>query len=94
MSDSELNKADGCDIFFSLIIVVVLLSGFFIFQAISEPDEPLVVDNKTDQIRIDKIAKHKAIDSAYNSQIDFFHSDNNSSMEKTMSNVINQYKGK
>ena len=94
MSDSELNKADGCDIFFSLIIVVVLLAGFFIFQAISEPDEPLEVDNKTEQIRIDKIARHKSIDSAYNSQIDLFHSDNNSSMDKTMSNVINQYKGK
>ena len=80
MSDSELNKADGCDIFFSLIIVIVLLAGFFIFQAISEPDEPLDVDNKTEQIRIDKIAEHKAIDSAYNSQIDIFHSDNNSSM--------------
>ena len=94
MSDSELNKADGCDIFFSLIIVVVLLAGFFIFQAISEPDEPLEVDNKTEQIRIDKITKHKVIDSSYNAQIDIFHSDNNSSMEKTMSNVINQYKGK
>ena len=94
MSDSELNKADGCDIFFSLIIVIVLLAGFFIFQAISEPDEPLEVDNKTEQIRIEKIAKHKAIDSKYNSQIDIFHSDNNASMEKTMSNVINQYKGK
>ena len=94
MSDSELNKADGCDIFFSLIIVIVLLAGFFIFQAISEPDEPLEVDNKTEQIRIEKIAKHKAIDSTYNSQIDIFHSDNNSSMEKTMSNVINQYLGK
>jgi hypothetical protein len=94
MSDSELNKADGCDIFFSLIIVIVLLAGFFIFQAISEPDEPLEVDNKTEQIRSEKIAKHKAIDSKYNSQIDIFHSDNNSSMEKTMSNVINKYKGK
>ena len=94
MSDSELNKADGCDIFLSFIIVIVLLAGFFIFQAISEPDDPLEVNNKTVQIRIDKIEKHKSIDSAFNSQIDIFHSDNNSSMEKTMSNVINQYNGK
>ena len=40
MSDSELNKADGCDIFLSFIIVIVLVAGFFIFQAISEPDDP------------------------------------------------------
>jgi hypothetical protein len=48
MSDSELNKADGCDIFFSLLIVVVLFAGFFIFKAVTEPDEPLNVDYKTE----------------------------------------------
>ena len=49
MSDPELKKADGCDIFFSLIIVIVLLAGFFIFQALSEPEEPREVDHKTKQ---------------------------------------------
>jgi len=94
MSDSELNKADGCDIFFSLIIVVVLLAGFFIFQAMSEPEEPRDADYYSAQERIKKIASHKGIDSEYNSQIDSFHLENNSSMEKIMTNVINQYKGK
>jgi len=60
MSDSELNKADGCDVFFSLLIVIVLLSGFFIFKALTEPDAPLEVDHKTEQIRKDKIAAHKS----------------------------------
>jgi hypothetical protein len=94
MSDPELKKADGCDIFFSLIIVIVLLAGFFIFQAMSEPDDPLAVDHRTEQERIKKIAVHNAIDSEYNSQIDSFHSENNSSIEKVMTNIINQYKGK
>ena len=50
MSDSELNKADGCDVFFSLLIVIVLLSGFFIFKALTEPDAPLEVDHKTSKL--------------------------------------------
>ena len=94
MSDPELKKADGCDVFFSLIIVIVLLAGFFIFQALSEPEEPREVDHKTKQERIKKIAVHNAIDSEYISQIDSFHSENNSSMEKVMTSIINQYKGK
>mgnify|MGYP001502625535 FL=1 len=94
MSDSDLNKADGCDIFFSLLIVISLLAGFFIFQSVTEPDQPLEVDNKTTQTRMEKIAKHEAIDSVYNLTIDTFHMDNNSSMEKVMSQVINQYTGK
>ena len=94
MSNPELKKADGCDVFFSLIIVIVLLAGFFIFQTLSEPEEPREVDYKTEQERLEKIAKHTANNSDYNSRIDSFHSENNSSMEKTMSKVINQYKGK
>jgi uncharacterized protein YpmS len=94
MSNPELKKADGCDVFFSLIIVIVLLAGFFIFQALSEPEEPREVDYKTEQERLEIIAKHTATYSDYNARIDSFHSENNSSMEKTMTNVINQYKGK
>jgi hypothetical protein len=94
MSDSDLNKADGCDIFFSLLIVILLLAGFFIFQSVTKPDQPLEVDNKTTKTRMEKIAKHEAIDSVYNLTIDTFHMDNNSSMEKVMSQVINQYTGK
>jgi uncharacterized protein YpmS len=94
MSDPELKKADGCGIFFSLLIVIVLLASFFIFQALSEPEEPREVDHKTEQKRLKIIAGQTAIDSEYNAQLDSFHSDNNSSMEKIMTNVINQYKGK
>ena len=94
MSDSELNKADGCDVFFSLLIVIVLLSGFFIFKALTEPDAPLEVDHKTEQIRKDKIAAHKSSNATYKAKIDTFHSENNSTLDKSMKSVINQYNSK
>mgnify|MGYP001479387162 CR=1 FL=1 len=91
MSDSELNKADGCNTFFSFIIVFILLAGFFIFKAVTEPDTPLEVDHKTVQIRKDKIASHKTYNATYNAKIDSFHLENNSTIEKIMNNVINYY---
>lgn len=94
MSDSDLNKADGCDIFFSLLIVVVLFIGFFIFKAVTEPDEPLNVDYKTEQIRKSKIASHENSNETYNAKLETFHSENNSTMEKVMKSVISQYKSK
>ena len=94
MSDSELNKADGCDIFISLLIVVVLFAGFFIFKAVTEPDEPLNVDYKTEQIRKSKIASHENSNETYNAKLEAFHSENNSTMEKVMKSVISQYKSK
>ena len=94
MSDSDLNKADGCDIFFSLLIVVVLFAGFFIFKAVTEPDEPLNVDYKTEQIRKSKIASHENSNETYNAKLESFHSENNSTMEKVMKSVISQYKSK
>ena len=94
MSDSELNKADGCDIFFSLLIVVVLFAGFFIFKAVTEPDKPLNVDYKTEQIRKSKIASHENSNETYKAKLEAFHSENNSTMEKVMKSVINQYESK
>jgi hypothetical protein len=94
MSDSELNKADGCDVFFSLLIALVLLGGFFIFKSLIEPDAPLEVDHKTEQIRKDKISAHKSSNATYKAKIDTFHSENNSTLEKAMKGVINQYNSK
>ena len=94
MSDSDLKKADGCDVFLSFIIVLILFAGFFIFKFIMEPDAPLEVDHKTDQNRIETIAEHKSLNATYNSKINTFHNETNSSIEKVMSSVINHYQEK
>lgn len=94
MSNAELNKADGCDVFFSLLTVVVLLAGFFIFKSIMEPNKPLEVDHNTEKVRSEKIATHNSANETYNAMIDTFHSEKNSTIEKVMLSVINKYQGK
>ena len=32
MSDPKLQRADGCSVFFSLIIGIILVSAYFLFQ--------------------------------------------------------------
>lgn len=91
MSDSDLKKADGCDVFLSFIIVLILFAGFFIFKFSMEPDAPLEVDHKTDQNRIETIAEHKSLNATYNSKINTFHAETNSSIEKVMNSVIIHY---
>ena len=94
MSDSELKKADGCDVFFSFIIVMILFAGFFIFKSLMEPDAPLEVDHETDQKRIEIISEHKSLNATYNAKIDTFHAETNSSIEKVMNSVVNHYQEK
>ena len=91
MSNSELNKSDGCDVFFSLLIVLALLAGFFLFQSIMQPDEPANVDYDVEQTRMESIRKHKVENSAYLNQVDAFHSDNNSTLKSVMDDIIETY---
>lgn len=91
MSNSELNKSDGCDVFFSLLIVLALLVGFFLFQSIMQPDEPANVDYEVEQTRMESIRKHEVENSAYLNHVDAFHSDNNSTLKSVMGDIIETY---
>ena len=91
MSNSELNKSDGCDVFISLLIVLILLAGFFLFQSIMQPDESADVDYEVEQTRMKHIRKHEIENSAYLNKVDAFHSDNNSTLKSVMDDIIETY---
>ena len=91
MSNSELNKSDGCDVFLSLLIVLVLLAGFFLFQSVMQPDEPADVDYQVEQTRLELIKKYEVENSAYPNQVEAFYSDNNSTLKSVMDDIIETY---
>ncbi len=91
MSNSELNKSDGCDVFLSLLIVLVLLAGFFLFQSVMQPDEPADVDYQVEQTRLELIKKYEVENSAYTNQVEAFYSDNNSTLKSVMDDIIETY---
>ena len=88
MSNSELNKSDGCDVFLSLLIVLVLLAGFFLFQSVMQPDEPADVDYQVEQTRLELIKKYEVENSAYTHQVEAFYSDNNSPLNSVMDDKL------
>lgn len=91
MSDPSNQRADGCSVFFTFLVLALLLSGFFIAQRIFEPDTPAPVTEAVDIIRHQKAQSHRDQDSMYKSKIDKFHADSNSSMEASMLEIIKSY---
>ena len=55
MSDPSNQRADGCSVFFTFLVLALLLSGFFLAQRIFEPDTPAPVTESVDLIRHQKL---------------------------------------
>jgi hypothetical protein len=91
MSDPSNQRADGCSVFFTFLVLALLLCGFFLAQRIFEPDTPSPVSETVDSIRHQKAQSHRDQDTLYKSQIDNFHADSNTTLEDSMKQVIKNY---
>ena len=92
MSDPKLQRADGCGIFMTLIVAVILISAFYFIQKAFEPDEPEDVSRQTNDQRLEKIKAYQGESDQFSSRIDSFHSERNSSINSAMQGVIKHYK--
>ncbi len=91
MSNPSNQRADGCSVFFTFLVLVVLLSGFYIAQKFFEPDTPTPVEQAVDQGRSDKVESYLLEMSNFSNLIDQYHADQNSSLGSAMSAVVNSY---
>ena len=91
MSDPKNQRADGCSVFFTFLVLALLLSGFYLAQRIFEPDAPASVTVAVDSARQEKAQFHREQDNSYKSKIDGFHEETNSSLETSMKRVIKNY---
>jgi hypothetical protein len=91
MSDPKAQRADGCSVFFSLILGALFVLAFFfiekvfIVKDINEPDTYISSQRK------DKIDKFKLESATFIEKVDSFHIENNTSLESFMQNTINNY---
>ena len=90
MSDPKLQRADGCSIFATLIVAAILISAFYFIQDFVEQDEPSPVSEDTTKQRLKKIELHRSEAKKFNGMIDAIHSENNSSLETIMREVIEE----
>jgi len=91
MSNPSTQRADGCSVFFTFLVLVVLLSGFYIAQKIFEPAMPTPVEQAVDQGRSDMVNIYRQEKSSFNNLVDQFHADRNSSLSSAMSAVVKSY---
>ena len=92
MSDPQVNKADGCSVFFSVIIVAVLAVLIVGLYHLFQPEEPIAATSALDKQRADKIGDHLIDNANYLNKIDSFHADKNSSLQTVMDKVADSYR--
>jgi len=91
MSNPDNQRADGCSIFFTFLVLALLLSGFYIAQKIFEPEAPVPVSNAIDQARSGKVAEYRKQHEDFVSSVSSFHVDRNSTLESSMKKVLSKY---
>jgi len=92
MSNPDNQRADGCSVFFTFLVLALLLSGFYFAQKIFEPEAPAPVTEAIDKARTAKAVEFRNQNDEFISSVDSFHRDRNSSIETSMRNVLKKYK--
>ena len=92
MSDPSNQRADGCSVFFTFLVLALLLSVFYFAQIIFEPDVPAPVTHSIDSARREKVQLHRSENDAFLSNVDQFHADHNTTIETSMNEVLIKYR--
>jgi hypothetical protein len=88
MSDPKQQRADGCSIFSTLIVAVIIITAFFFIQEIFREDEPLPVSIDTTKERLRNIELHRMESEKFNQMVESLNEEKNSSMESVMRKLI------
>tara|TARA_B100001057_G_scaffold184108_1_gene184828 strand:+ start:260 stop:559 length:300 start_codon:yes stop_codon:yes gene_type:complete len=91
MSDPKEQRADGCGIFLTIIIVVIVSLSFIFIQKFLQPDEPSDTSLMTDEQRAAKIEEFHQSNEIYNQNILNYHAEKNSSLEDAMVKILTDY---
>lgn len=94
MSETNLNRADGCSVFFSLLIGLFLVSAYFLFQMFFDIEENSNATQMITNQRVEKVAEYKENSRIFTDKIDLFHAENNSSIESQMLKTTKSYNPK
>ena len=94
MSDPKLQRADGCSVFFSLIIGIILVSAYFLFQLYFNDENKVESKNMVSDQRSKKIMEFKKDSKNFEFKINNFHNEKNSSLESAMRKITDSYSPK
>ena len=94
MSDPKLQRADGCSVFFSLIIGIILISAYFLFQMFFDDKNMVASKEMILKQRSEKIMMFKKDSNTFEAKIINFHNEKNYSLESAMNKITDSYRSK
>ena len=92
MSNPTNQRADGCSVFFTFLVLALLLSGFYLAQRTFEPEAPASVNEAIDSVRTAKAQEHRVQNEKFLSLVDDFHAEQNTTIESSMKSVLQTYR--
>ena len=91
MNDPKQQRADGCSIFLSLILGLVFVLAYFLFQMFFDIEENTDMNPVTTEIRRQKVENYEKNSVQFERSIDEFHSNSNSTLESSMLKTMQEY---
>ncbi|MDG1325845.1 MAG: hypothetical protein P8P49_08760 [Opitutales bacterium] len=91
MSDPKLQRADGCSVFFSLILGLVFVFAYFLFQIFFDDVEKTELNSYTVDERRKNVDAFQLESKQFENSVDQFHANKNSNLESSMRKTIEMY---
>ena len=91
MSDPRLQRADGCSVFISLILGLLFVSAYFIFQIFFDIEEISDTNPQISEQRRQKVENYEINSAQFENLVDQFHINTNSTLESSMLKTIEKY---
>lgn len=91
MSDPKLQRADGCSVFFSLLLGLIFVSAYFLFQIFFDIEESADTNPVVSEQRRKKVESYETNSSQFENSVDQFHRSSNSTLESSMLQTVEKY---
>lgn len=91
MSDPKEQRADGCSVFFSILLGLLFVCSFFIIQKLFNFSDETSEDMISSE-RKKKISSYSNDSELFKSKVDSFYLDKNFSLESSMNETVRKYK--
>ena len=91
MSDPKEQRADGCSVFFSILLGLLFVCSFFIIQKFFAINDE-TSDDMISSDRKKKISSFSNDSELFKLKVDSFYLDKNFSLESSMNETVRKYK--
>ena len=91
MSDPKLQRANGCGVFATLIVSVILISAFFFIQKFFEREPQPVATQEITNERLERIGAYEAEAEKFSGKVHLHHAERNSSIDSVPQGVVERY---